>query len=130
VDDGPFLTELYATLLERAGYTVKGFCDRAQALATLTSATDKPDLLVTDYLGSSMAVEPFMEQCRLVHPSLRILMVSGFSLADLRFSRTAPDRFIQKPFTIEQFRNEVASLISTTRRSVVPEILIRNDSGF
>jgi DNA-binding NtrC family response regulator len=112
VDDASFLTELYAALLERAGYAVKAFRDRAQALATLKSDRDKPGLLITDYLGSSMAVEPFMQQCRLVHPSLRILMVSGFSLADLRFSLAAPDRFIQKPFGIEQFQNEVVAALA------------------
>ena len=112
VDDAPCLRALYTALLERAGYKVSTFSDRAQALTALKAEPCKPDLLITDYLGFSMPVEPFMEQCRLVHPSLRILMASGVNVTDLQFSLTAPDRFIQKPFSIGQLQNEVSAALA------------------
>src|SRR3954471_5409966 len=112
VDDEPFLTQLYMALLAPAGYLVSTFHERARALMALKADRRKPNLLITDYLGSSMPAERFMYRCRLVHPHLRILMVSGCSFPDLRFSRVTPDHFMQKPFTIEQFRKEVSAALA------------------
>ncbi len=112
VDDDPELTELYITLLEPIGYNVRTFNDRAEALAVLKAETTKPDLLITDYLGLSMPVGWFMRHCLAAHPTLRILMASGFSQADVKFSEAGPDRFIQKPFTPDELQQEVRAALT------------------
>jgi DNA-binding NtrC family response regulator len=112
VDDAPCLTKLYATLLETAGYNSRTFNDRVEALAALKADRKKPDLLITDYRGLSITVDQFMHQCLVVHPALRILMASGFSQTDLRFSQAIPDRFIQKPFTAEVLLQEVKAALA------------------
>jgi CheY-like chemotaxis protein len=112
VDDVPDLTELYSTLLEATGYIVRAFNDRAEALAALKADRTKPDLLITDYLGLSMRVDRFICHCLVVHPTLRILMASGFTRTDMRFSQATPDRFIQKPFTPEELRQEVRAALT------------------
>ena len=68
--------------------------------------------MITDYLGRAMPVDRFMQQCLAVHPTLRILMASGFSPADARISRVKPDRFIQKPFTMDELRQEVEAALT------------------
>ena len=113
VDDAPELTELYTILLEETGYTVRSFNDRAQALTALKAERTKPDLLITDWVGSSMSVERFVQCCLVVHPSLRILMVSGYSRADVGFPKAGSDRYIQKPFMIEEFLQQVRSTLAT-----------------
>jgi DNA-binding NtrC family response regulator len=55
-------------LLEAAGYVARAFNDRAEALAALKADKRKPELLITDYRGLSMPVEPFMQQCLAAHP--------------------------------------------------------------
>ena len=112
VDDMPDLTELYTTLLEATGCIVRAFNDRADALAALKADWTKPDLLITDYLGLSMPVDKFMCHCLAVHPTLRILMASGFSQTVVRFSQAGPDRFLQKPFTPEELRQEVMAALA------------------
>ncbi len=112
VDDAPCLTKLYATLLEATGYISRTFNDRAEALAALRADRKKPDLLITDYRGLSISVDQFMHQCLVVHPALRILMASGFSQTDLRFSQAIPDRFIQKPFTADVLLQEVRAALA------------------
>jgi DNA-binding NtrC family response regulator len=112
VDDAPFLTELYINLLRPSGYMVRAFKDRVEALAALNADPSKPDLLITDYRGPSMPVEQFMHRCRTAHPALRILMISGFRRTDVRFSQTRPDRYIEKPFRIDQFRKEVSASLA------------------
>jgi DNA-binding NtrC family response regulator len=113
VDDAPFLTELYTTLLGASGYKVRAFNDRVEALAALKADWKKPDLLITDYRGLSMPVDQFLHQCLLVYPALRILMISGFKRGDLRFSRAKPDRFMEKPFTPEELQQEIKAILDT-----------------
>src|SRR5262245_9852180 len=112
VDDVPEVTELYTTLLETAGYTVRAFNDRAEALAVLKTDKRQPDLLITDYRGISMSVDQFLHACRAAHPNLPILMASGFNRRDMRLSRVGPDRFIRKPFTPEELQQEVRAALA------------------
>jgi two-component system, OmpR family, response regulator MprA len=112
VDDAPFLTELYTHLLEASGYIVRAFNDRAQAVKALEADWNKPDLLISDYRGLSMSVDQFLHQCLMIHPALRILMVSGLSRTEVRFSQARPDQFIEKPFTAEQLQEEVKSVLA------------------
>jgi hypothetical protein len=59
-----------------------------------------------------MPVDQFLHQCLMVHPALRILMVSGFKRADIRFSQASPDRFIEKPFSNEELKREVKAVLA------------------
>jgi CheY-like chemotaxis protein len=111
VDDEEGLTELYTHFLKGTGYGVRAFNRRAKALKALIEDRMRPDLLISDYVGDSMSVDRFMQCCRVVHPALRILMASGFSERDVRFSGSKPDRFIQKPFTAEEFLREVSAAL-------------------
>ena len=111
VDDEPLLTELYTIFLEAAGYFVKAFTDRVEALAALAGERRKPDLLVTDYFGSSMLADGFMRRCLKVHPHLRILIASNLSQRDVHFFSVRPNRFIQKPFNAEEFLREVKAAL-------------------
>jgi DNA-binding NtrC family response regulator len=113
VDDNKDLTVLYTAFLRNAGFFVRTFNERAEALASLQAGTIKPQLLITDYEGGSVPAERFIGDCRAVHPALRILMASGFHHTDIPFSCVRPNRFLQKPFTAEEFLREVrAALVS------------------
>ncbi len=112
VDDDASLTMLYTDFLETAGYVVWAFNDRAEALAALKADRAKPDLLITDYCGLSMSVDRFMRYCLIANPTLRILMASGFSPKDMKFLQAKPDRFIQKPFTLEELSQEVIAALT------------------
>jgi len=112
VEDEPNVAELYTIVLESADYHVNAFRDRREALRALAAARQKPNLLITDYEGLSMSADWFMRQCLVLHPALRILMISGFHREDMRFFRARPHRFIQKPFTLEQLEREVRASLA------------------
>lgn len=112
VDDETRLTDLYTIILEAKGYAVRTFNNRIEALAELKGAMKKPDLVIMDYLGHTMPADGFMRLCLQAHPNLRILVASGYSQIDARFSYIRPDRFIQKPFTAEEFLSEVESALA------------------
>jgi DNA-binding NtrC family response regulator len=112
VDDLPALTDLYTIFLESAGYSVRAFSDRTEALAALEAGERKPDLLITDFLGLSLPVERFIVHCLALHPGLRILLATGFDRTDRRCGRVRPDRFLRKPFTYEEFQREVRASLA------------------
>jgi DNA-binding NtrC family response regulator len=112
VDDAPDLPDLCATLLEAAGYLVRAFGDRSAALAAMKVDRKKPDLLITDYRGPVTPVEWFLQQCLAAHPALRILMASGYSQPDRQLAAVKPDRFLQKPFTCDELRQEVQAAMA------------------
>jgi DNA-binding response OmpR family regulator len=103
VDDEPRLTALYAIVLQAAGFRVKSFSDRTEALAALGAATTRPRLLILDYLGHPMSAERFIGRFRKIHPTVRILMASGLNACRWRSQCAGPDHFIQKPFTTKSF---------------------------
>lgn len=112
VDDEPGLTDLYTIILQERGYVVTAFDNRIEALAQLKGDRRKPDLMIMDYFGHAMSVDGFMQRCLRAHPNLRILVASGFSSIDAKFLYIRPDRFIQKPFTAEEFLQEVAATLA------------------
>ena len=112
VDDEQGLTELYALFLKGAGYRIRGFNSRADALAGLTADSEKPHLLITDCLGDTLPIHLFIERCRVAHPSIRILMASGLSEIEVRSYCLKPDRFLRKPFTADQFLREVSAALA------------------
>jgi CheY-like chemotaxis protein len=121
VDDAPEMTELYTALLESEDCIVRTFNDRAEALRAFASDNEKPDLLITDYVGHTMSVEQFMGLCLGMRPGLRILMASGICQSELNFSRVKPDFFLQKPFANEEFTQAVrAALMPLGMRSELP----------
>jgi DNA-binding NtrC family response regulator len=107
VDDDKDLTDLYTTWLGAAGYHVNAFNERADALASLKTDRDKPQVLITDYRGDPMPIGPFMHHCFTLHPGVRILMASGFNQIDAPFYGVRPVSFLRKPFTSEEFLLEV-----------------------
>jgi DNA-binding NtrC family response regulator len=115
VDDERDLTDLYCLCLEEAGYEVRVFHDRAEALQAFLADDPRPRLLITDYLGYPISAEELMSECRRAQPGLKILMASGCVEGCLAFAGVEPDRYLQKPFTLERFITEVRSLTGPPR---------------
>jgi CheY-like chemotaxis protein len=127
VDDEPHLTELYTILLEVTGCRVRAFNNRNEALAALKRQERKPDLLVMDHLGNTLSTDRFMKLCLQICPGLRILMASGLHQDDLWFASVRPDRFLQKPFTPDEFLREVKVALNTRPEDVSPGVEFNSD---
>ena len=112
VDDNQDITDLYTTVLQTAGFFVRPFNERAEALASLQAESIKPQLLITDYQGGTIPVERFIGHCLAVDPALRILIASGFHESETRFSFIRPNHFLRKPFTPDEFLREVRTVLA------------------
>ncbi|HOX55487.1 MAG TPA: response regulator [Candidatus Paceibacterota bacterium] len=111
VDDFPAIVELCHFVLEDAGYTVRGFNDRALALQAFLTADPQPGLLITDYDGYPITAEELMRACRRIQPGLKILMSSGYLESRMHFTHIRPDRYLPKPYRIEELMATVEALV-------------------
>jgi two-component system, cell cycle sensor histidine kinase and response regulator CckA len=100
VDDELALTELYRLALEPAGYKIKTFQNRAEALVALLAEEPQPDLLITDYEGYPITAEAFIHACRRARPDLKILIATGYPPGFLGPLTRNADGFLQKPFPL------------------------------
>ncbi len=76
VEDDEVLIEGYARALKGAGYTVIPFTAARDAARWL--GTERPDVLVTDVVMEGMNGIELATLCQTTHPTVPILIVSGF----------------------------------------------------
>ena len=99
VDDEPLLVDLAEMALQPEGYRVKKFYAGATTLKSLAAEAVQPALLITDYAMSPMNGVELSEQCKQIHPGLKIIMVSGTAGPEIIVTaRVKIDRFLQKPY--------------------------------
>ncbi len=113
VDDEAMLLELMTIILEPAGYRVETFRDAAQALSAFAAAKPRPALVVTDYSMPSMNGTALMEECRLLEPAQRFLLLSG-TIEPETFAGCScrPNGFLGKPYDAEELAAKVRSLLA------------------
>ena len=99
VDDEALLLDLAELSLKHEGYALKKFQDPELALKSFLASRSKPDLLISDYAMGKMNGLELIEQCKLVHPSLKTILVSGTMGVEIILdSPVRVDRFMGKPY--------------------------------
>ncbi|OQW37790.1 MAG: hypothetical protein A4E19_12255 [Nitrospira sp. SG-bin1] len=128
VDDDPSIRLICATTLRKVGYQVLEAEGSSEAMAFYTKPTAAIDLLVTDLflpppdfqLTSSRNQYPRVNGHELVRQilslkqELRVLFMSSHSLDSLAAQGITiePDRFLPKPFTVEQLLRQVTASLN------------------
>jgi CheY-like chemotaxis protein len=113
VEDAEDVRSLARRVLQEQGYTVLEAPDGLAALGLAARHVGGIDLLVTDVLMPGLSGRSLAERLRAVHPTLRVLYVSGYT-DDLvvRFGALgANTAFLQKPFTPEALLQKVQELL-------------------
>jgi DNA-binding NtrC family response regulator len=128
VDDDPSIRLICSTSLRHAGYQVLEAEGSSEAMAIYTNPTAAIDLLLTDLflpppdfqLTSSKSQYPrvnghdLVQQVLSLKKELRVLFMSSHTVSSLASqSITLPtDRFLHKPFSVEQLLNQVAAALA------------------
>jgi CheY-like chemotaxis protein len=111
VDDEPMLLELAEVILKPIGCEVRTFRDPESALREFAAA--QPDIVLTDYAMGRMTGMDLIRECRRINPRQKMILVSGtvdgqvFADAPVK-----PDRFLTKPYQINELADCVRALIA------------------
>src|SRR6266853_1345208 len=99
-EDESVIRQMARRILEGGGYRVLEAVDGVEAVKILTSGTEV-DLLMADLEMPNLAGEEMVRQCRITHPDLKVLYVSGVvdRLLDERPVLWEGEAFLNKPFT-------------------------------
>jgi signal transduction histidine kinase/ActR/RegA family two-component response regulator len=123
-DDQPYLLDIVARVLSRAGYSVVAVANGAAAVAA--AARESFDLHVLDAIMPVMSGREACERIRAARPEAQFLFISGFSGAALPVSFLAElgIRVLPKPFDAATLLREVrATLDAVAGRS--PDVTVQ-----
>ncbi len=117
-DDSNTLFALSA-LLDRIDARVIGCEDESCALRQCADSPEKIDLLVADVVLQNTTGPAVVQKIKPLQPLMRLLYISGFSLAELQRRGLLSTRdmapglieFLQKPFSPQEFLDNVGRLL-------------------
>mgnify|MGYP003472050223 CR=1 FL=1 len=113
VDDEPMLLELVTMVLKPLGCRVATFRDPAAAVRAFSLAQPPPELIITDFAMHEMNGLDLIRDCRRIHPTQKILMVSGTVDETIYYdSPYKPDQFLAKPYPAAQLAELVMALLA------------------
>jgi two-component system, cell cycle sensor histidine kinase and response regulator CckA len=113
VDDSPDLAEMLELVLQGAGFPTRVFCEPRLAVEALRAATAKPRLLVTDFQMPGMNGMELIQNCRTLHPDLKVISASGHPPDPQNAGYPSkPDRVLSKPYTTRQLLEFVKELLA------------------
>ncbi|HSL17446.1 MAG TPA: PAS domain S-box protein [Methylomirabilota bacterium] len=113
VDDDPAVLEACASMLTLLDYTPICAGSGEAAVDIFSRRCDDIDLVVLDLILTDLSGAEVFARIRVVDPSVRVLLASGYSLdgeAASMLERGCND-FIQKPFTMEQLSRKLEELL-------------------
>jgi DNA-binding NtrC family response regulator len=114
VDDEPMLLELATIILSPLGFRVETFRDPDSALEAFSKSQPRPALIITDYAMHTKTGMDLIGECRRLHPSQKIILVSGTVGSEVyRDAKDKPDRFLAKPYEIRQLTEVVHAVLNS-----------------
>jgi len=115
VEDQDSVREFITLTLRRYGYRVIESANGEEALRTAAALTEPIHILVTDVVMPEMSGIVVAERLRMMQPSLRVLLISGYSdLVTPTILNSPGTGFLDKPFLPEDLAGRVRELLDTT----------------
>ncbi len=115
MDDENPVRNVLVLSLEHLGYQVTAVASGTEALDAFRDTPQEFDLAILDMLLPSVSGDEVFRELRTIHPSLKILIMSGYSPEDRVNGLLAEggSLFIQKPFTIGELAQKVRQSLDT-----------------
>ncbi len=113
VDDEETILNVGKEMLEALGHRVFTASGGEEALAVYREKKDVIDVVVLDMVMPSMGGGETYDRLRVINPSIRVILSSGYSMNDQTskiIERGAND-FIQKPFNIRDLSQKIRDVL-------------------
>jgi CheY-like chemotaxis protein len=116
VDDEHFVRTIVRQMLETIGFTVETAYDGQEAVKLVRRNPTGVQLVLLDLTMPHMNGESAFREIRHVAPEVKVVLMSGYRAKDVaaRFETTAPDGFIQKPFTTQDIMETIRAVLEPT----------------
>jgi CheY-like chemotaxis protein len=111
VDDDPKVRSSIRRLLEKLGYQVGEAADADAALAMIGSAKEPTDLVLTDIVLQGMSGRELAVRLSIEHPTVRLLLMSGYSPDTMHLKEGEVAKFLRKPISLESLAERVAGAL-------------------
>jgi CheY-like chemotaxis protein len=120
VEDEPTVRNVVRRILKREGFRVLTADSAERALAVSAEQSHAIDLLVTDVVMSGIGGPQLAERLRALRPSIRTLLMSGYSRDQLipHDDPAGGAMFLAKPFTNDSLIAKVTELLAASGRAV------------
>lgn len=114
VEDNEQVRTMACWLLRRCGYNVHEAGDPNTAIDKAEKHKEKIDLLITDVIMPEMNGKTLSEKIKSIHKEAKILYMSGYPANVIGHHGVLEKNinFIQKPFTIKEFKEKVRLVLS------------------
>ncbi|MBW1888020.1 MAG: PAS domain S-box protein [Deltaproteobacteria bacterium] len=113
VDDEQIVLDTGGQILEKLGYEVLSATSGIEALELYEKNQDNIDMVLLDMVMPGMGGGETYDKMRQINSHVKVLLASGYSIdgeAKEILGRGC-DGFIQKPFAIEEFSNEIRKVL-------------------
>ncbi len=107
VEDEPAIVDFMERMLRRAGYSVRAVMDGAAAMAALNA--DVPAVLILDLALPRVNGWAVLEYLRRVRIPVPVIVVTANPLAAARLTTYRIQRYLVKPFRMDDLLDAVAS---------------------
>jgi PAS domain S-box-containing protein len=114
-EDDDLVRQLIETILTTQGYTVLPAARPEEAMELAATHGNRIDVLVSDVVMPGMSGPELIEQLTKAHPSLRAVLLSGYTAETIR-GRGIPagSAFLQKPFSDVDLLQTIRGLLERT----------------
>ena len=113
VDDDMDMIHSVSLILKRLGYEVTALTDSGEALAALTRAPDKFQILITDQTMPGLSGLELINRVRAVKPGLPIILCTGYSEAidDTTKVSQGIRVVMMKPISLKQWAQTIRQVL-------------------
>jgi DNA-binding response OmpR family regulator len=111
VEDDPKVRSSIGRLLEKLGYQVCEAADADSALAMIGTSQIAIDLVLTDIVLQGMSGRELAVRLSIEHPTVRLLLMSGYSADTMRLKEGEIAKFLHKPISLESLAERVAGAL-------------------
>ena len=119
VDDDYDIASLIKIILEKAGLFASFFTDPLMALVEFKSHSTDYDLVISDIRMPIMNGYEFVQEVKMIKPSIKILLMSAFEYNDQYFANTFShsdiDGFVEKPISMHRLQTTILEILNNTK---------------